>query len=152
MSFLSEAPFSRHGFTLVEVLTAVAILSLIATIGYPSFRSHILKVHRIEATGALINIADRMDNFYLDNKTYTNDLLALGFSADPFITENGYYSIDVRDNGGGGGACPIAICFQLEAAAIGAQADDTDCGLFALNSAGVKTAEAADNSQNNSCW
>lgn len=52
----------------------------------------------------------------------------------------------------GRGACPISVYFELEAAAIGNQADDTDCALFKLNSAGVKIADADDNSQNDSCW
>ncbi len=60
--------------------------------------------------------------------------------------------MEVRDNGGGGGACPIAGCFILEATAIGEQAADTDCAVLSINSALVKTAVADDNSQNNSCW
>lgn len=93
-----------------------------------------------------------MAEYYIENKSYTNDLLALGLGTDPFITENGYYSLEVRDNGGGGGACPIAICFELDATPIGTQADDAECAEFHFNSSLVKTAFADDNSQSDSCW
>jgi len=133
-------------------MIVIAILGLLATIAFPGYRDYVLRVRRTEATRALIDVAQKMENYFVSNKTYTNNLIALGFNADPFITEDDNYSLEVRDNGGGGGACPIAVCFELEATPIDQQADDTDCALFRLNSDLVKTAFADDNSQNNSCW
>lgn len=143
---------SQRGFSIVELMMVIVILGIIVAIAYPSYRAFKLRVHRTEATLALLDVADRMQQYYVDNKTYTNDFVALGLGGEPFITENANYSVRVRDNGGGGGACPIAVCFELEAAPIGMQADDTDCALFKLNSAGVKAAVADNNSQNDSCW
>ena len=94
---------SRRGHSLVEVMIAIAILALLATIAYPSYRNYLLRANRAEAKMALIDIADRMQQYYFDNKTYMNDFVALGLGGEPFITENENYSVDVRDNGGGGG-------------------------------------------------
>ncbi len=149
---LSGTASSRNGFSLVDLLTVMAILGIIGSIAFPSHQSFSLRVHRTEASVALMDVAKRMQQYHVLYKTYTDDLLALGLNSSPYITENGRYSIRVDDNGGGGGACPIAICFKLVAPAIGNQAMDTDCAVFELNSMGDRTALAGGGSQNNNCW
>ncbi len=143
---------STHGYTLVELLMAIVILGVVVTFAYPSYQSYALRIHRTEARVAMMDVADRMHLYYFENKTYTDDLNALGLGTDPYITENGNYSIDVEDNGGSGGACPIAICFELVAPAIGRQAMDTDCAEFRLHAAGDRTALTGGGTQNNNCW
>ena len=143
---------STNGYTLVELLMAIAILGVIVAFAYPSYQNYVRKVNRIEAKLALLDAAERLADYYEENKTYTDDLLAVGLGMDPYITENGNYSIDVEDNGGSGGACPIAICFELVAPAIGRQAMDTDCAEFRLHASGDRTAFAGGGGQNNNCW
>ncbi len=142
---------STHGYTLVELLMAIVILGVIVAFAYPSYQNYVRKVNRIEAKLALLDAAERLAVYYEENKTYTDDLLAVGLGMDPYITENGNYSIDVEDNGGSGGACPIAICFELVAGASGRQAADTECEEFRLNAAGDRTAFGG-GGQNNNCW
>ena len=144
--------FSQHGFSLIELVAVMAIISILVVVAYPSYQSYALRIHRTEARVAMMDVADRMHLYYFENKTYTDDLNALGLGTDPYITENGYYSIDVDDNGGSGGACPIAICFELVAPAIGRQAMDTDCAEFWLHAAGDRTALTGGGTQNNNCW
>ena len=151
MSPLSETASPRNGFSLVELVTVMAVLGIMVTIAYPSYQNYVRKVNRTEATVALMDTASRMHLYYFENKTYTDDLNALGLGTDPYITENGNYSIDVEDNGGSGGACPIAICFELVAGASGRQAADTECSEFRLNAAGDRTAFGG-GGQNNNCW
>jgi len=143
---------SLHGYSMVELVVIMAIIALLASIAYPSYRVFMLRSHRAEATMALIDVSRRMEQYFATNLAYTNDFVALGLGGEPYVTEHDNYSIRVRDNGGGGGACPIAICFELEAAPIGAQADDTECALFQLNSSGVRGALDDDNNQNDRCW
>ncbi len=142
---------STHGFSLVELVTVMAVLGIMVAFAYPSYQNYVRKVNRIEAKLALLDAAERLANYYEENKTYTDDLLAVGLGTDPYITENGNYSIDVDDNGGSGGACPIAICFELVAEASGRQAADTECEEFRLSAAGDRTA-SGDGGQNNNCW
>ena len=151
MLHLSGTPSSSHGFSVVDLVIVIAILGIIASVAFPSYQSFSLRTHRTAATVALTDGANRMQKYFLGNKTYTVDLLALGFNADPFITENGRYSMKV-DTSGLGGACPTAICFKLVATAIGNQVTDTNCAVFELNSVGDKTALAGGGSQNNNCW
>ncbi len=144
--------FSQHGFSLIELVAVMAIISILVVVAYPSYQSYALRIHRTEARVALMDVADRMHLYYFENKTYTDDLLALGLNSSPYVTASGRYSMRVEDNGGGGGACPIAVCFELVAPAIGNQAMDTDCAVFKVNSLGDKTAHGGGGSQNNNCW
>jgi len=149
---LPRAVLLNYSSLHAELVVAMAIIALLVSIAYPSYRVFVLRSHRAEATMALVDVAKRMERYFATNLVYTNDFVALGLGGEPYITDNGHYSIRVRDNGGGGGACPIAICFELEAAPIGPQADDTECALFQLNSSRERGALDDDDNQNDSCW
>ena len=41
------------GFSLMELMVTVAIVAVLATIAYPSYRQQVLKSRRTEATGVL---------------------------------------------------------------------------------------------------
>lgn len=152
MLHLSGTRSSSHGFSIVDLVVVLAIVGILSSVAFPMYQSYSLRVHRTEVRVALMDVAERMQKYYFENKTYTDDLLALGLNSSPYITANGRYSMRVDDNGGGGGACPIVNCFKLVAPAIGKQATDTDCAVFELNSVGIKTALAGGGSQNNKCW
>jgi len=128
------------GFTLIELMVTVAIIGLLAAVALPSYRSSVLRSARSEGKSALLEVATRQEQYYLDNKTYTTDMTALGLSASPYITEGGNYSVSAA------ATTNIAIDYTLTAAPQGGQVKDTDCGSFTLNSNGVKGAASAD------CW
>ena len=128
------------GFTLIELMVTVAIVGILAAVALPSYRSSVLRSARSDAKSALLEVATRQEQFYLDNKTYTTDMTALGLSASPYITEGGTYSVSAA------ATTNIAIDYTLTAAPQGGQVNDTDCGSFTLTSNGVKGAASAD------CW
>ncbi len=87
------------GVTLIELMVVVAIVSVLAAIAIPSYRSYLLRSHRAEAKAALLNLAAAQEKFYLQNNTYAaNAALAtappagLGLQA---TTTGGYYNIAI---------------------------------------------------------
>lgn len=128
------------GFTLIELMVTVAIVGLLAAVALPSYRSSVLKSARSDGKAALLEAATRQEQFYLDNKTYTTDMTALGLSASPYITEGGTYSVSAA------ATTNIAIDYTLTAAPQGGQVNDTHCGSLTLTSNGVKGAANTD------CW
>lgn len=124
----------QEGITLIELMVVVVIVAILASIGYPSYREHVIKTRRAEAKAALADAAAREEQFYLDNKTYTPTIGVGGLNASA-TTEHGDYTVAVAAPTA---ACPISRCYALTATPLGAQADDTRCGTMRLNSSGQK--------------
>jgi type IV pilus assembly protein PilE len=61
----------RHaGFTLLEMLIAVAVIGILAAIAYPSYTDHIRRGKIAEALSTLAETRTKMEQFFLDNRTY----------------------------------------------------------------------------------
>ncbi len=78
------------GFTLIELMVTVAIVGILAAVALPSYRNSVLKSARSEGKSALLEVATRQEQFYLDNKTYTITMAALGLPVvgGEYITES----------------------------------------------------------------
>ena len=90
-------PLRHHmrGITLIELMIVVVVVSILAAIAFPNYQEFAARAKRNEAKSALLQIATNQERFYLNNNTFTQDMTALGFSADPFTTDTGSYVIDV---------------------------------------------------------
>jgi type IV pilus assembly protein PilE len=72
---------NRHsGFTLIEVMVTVAIVAILASIAYPSYQDYILRGRIAEATTGLQESRVRMEQAFLDNRTYVG-AVANGWNA-----------------------------------------------------------------------
>lgn len=140
--------YSIGGFTLIEVIIVVVVVSILMAIALPAYESSMQKNRRTQAKEALMDVANQQEQHMLDQGTYTDDMVALGFGADPYVTDdgNGYYSVDAADCGNG-----LTRCYVLTANPVAgsAQAKDTRCTQFTLNSNGLKSASGSDA---NNCW
>ena len=142
-----ERPRPSRGFTLIEVLIALVIVGILATVALPAYQASVQKGRRSDAMSLLLDAANRQEQHMLDRSTYTTDMLALGYSADPAVSEEGHYTVDAQACAGG----TIATCFTLTAtpAAGSPQNDDGRCVTFVLDSSGRRTATGT---QADSCW
>ena len=84
-----------HGITLIELMIVVVVVSILAAVAFPNYQEFSARAKRNEAKAALLQIATNQERFYLNNNTFTQDMTALGFSADPFTTDTGSYVIVV---------------------------------------------------------
>ena len=116
------------GFTLVELLIAVAIVTILAAIALPSYEQTLQRARRSEAREALSDFAARQEQYFLDNKAYSTTVAALGRSA---ATENGYFVISIP--------AANALTYTLRATAQAPQNKDTDCATMEFTSRGNKT-------------
>lgn len=55
-----------RGFTLIELMIAVAIVSVLAAIGYPAYTDYVQRGRIAEATGELATARVRLEQFYQD--------------------------------------------------------------------------------------
>lgn len=58
------------GFTLLELMIAVAIVSILVGIALPSYRDSVVRGQLVDATTALSAMRARMEQYYQDNRSY----------------------------------------------------------------------------------
>lgn len=138
--------WAAMGFTLVEVLIVVAIIGLLAAVAMPSYQSYVQKSRRSDAKSALMDAANKQQQFLLNRGTYTTDMRDLGYAADPATSPDRFYRFDAAACGAG---IPLTRCYQLTATPVGTQAGDTGCTTFTLTSGGVRGATGTSAAQ---CW
>lgn len=137
------------GFSLIELMVVVAIVTILAVIAYPSYLEQTTKTRRGGGKSALLQIAVKQQQHYGNNKQYTLNLTDLGYSANTmyvngsgeFFSAQGsdtYYSISVVT------PSPVpnpVTTYTIQAVPLGAQQElDTDCGTLTLNQSRVRTA------------
>lgn len=67
-----------RGFSLIELLIAVAIVAILARIAYPSYRDQVRKSRRSEAQTYLMAVAARQQQFLIDTRGYATSLSVVG--------------------------------------------------------------------------
>lgn len=145
---------NSNGFTLVELMVVVAIVGILATIAYPNYTQYVAKTKRSTAKTSLSAVSARLEQYFLDNKTYTTNMTLIGFPADPMYINSGgdwvaaaantnTYQIDIT--------AADARTYSISAIPQNVQVDaDADCGTLTLNQAGTKGATGADGVAG--CW
>ena len=58
------------GFTLIEVMIAVAVTAILGAVAYPPYRDYLMRSKISEAVTNLSDMRIRMEQFFLDNRTY----------------------------------------------------------------------------------
>ena len=63
----------RHGFTIAELLIAIAIVGILAAIAVPQYSSYIMRSRILDAFAKLSDYSARMEQYFLDRRTYLDD-------------------------------------------------------------------------------
>lgn len=136
--------YSLHrGFTLIEIMIAVAIVGILAAIAYPSYQQHVLKSWRTNAASCLLELANRMERRYTGSSSYEG--------AEPeseCITEGSMgdrYSFGYLE-----GATLDRTNFTIRAEPTGVQTNDK-CGTLTINQWGQKGVVGGSETAE-SCW
>jgi type IV pilus assembly protein PilE len=138
---------ASSGFTLIELMVTVAIVTILATIAVTSYTSQIQKSRRTEAKTALLDLAGREERLFTTTNTYSSDEAFLGYAtaAGTPMTNmpfgNGYYTLT---------AASTATTYTITATPVGAQAGDTACGSLSVNQLGVQAVTGT--STVATCW
>jgi type IV pilus assembly protein PilE len=74
---------SLAGFTLIELMIAVAIVAILTAIAYPAYRNYVIRGQVVYATNALSSTSANMERWFQDNRTYVGGPCATAASAGP---------------------------------------------------------------------
>lgn len=127
------------GFSLIELMIAVVVVGILAAVAYPSYQEHVRKGRRAAAQGYLMDLAQRQQQYFLDNRGYASTAAALGYASTPSEVSP-YYSVAVTVVAG------PPPSYSITASPTGSQTSDT-CGSLTITGAGAKTSSAGSN-----CW
>jgi type IV pilus assembly protein PilE len=122
-----------QGFTLIELMIAVAIIGILASVAIPSYQDYVTRGKLADAFGALSDWSLRMEQYNQDNRSYLNGMDC-------------------------GVATPTANSFTLSCAATATTYTLTATGtgsvasfVYTLNQSGTKTSATSWGSSA-SCW
>jgi type IV pilus assembly protein PilE len=128
------------GFTLIELMVAIAIIAILAAIALPSYQEHLLKAKRTEGKTALLKALQLEERWYTSNGTYVSDLgplFGLGAGVKPKSGEDptqGNYELTAAQTDANG----LQQGVTITATPTGTFSDPW-CGVLTINSLGVKT-------------
>lgn len=67
-----------RGFTLIELIVAVAIVGILAAVGYPAYTAHIRRGKIASALSELSAFRVRLEQYYQDNRDYGSSATGCG--------------------------------------------------------------------------
>ena len=171
-----------RGFTLIEVMIALAVVAILAAVAYPAYQDQVLRAKRTEGKVALLKAAQLQERNYLNGDptlatanplpTYlTTGKLAIlfGLAEDAIIysgenpsLNTGAYTISVDAAPGGTCTTNLTDCFVVRATpnnAAPANFSDTkpnggvvQCGQLTLDSAGRRGIGTGVALSLDTCW
>ena len=130
----------RHGgFGLLDVVIAMSIVAILATVAMPNFRDALQRGRRIDAINSLLSVQVAQERWRANHAAYAS-LAELGWTES--ISTDGHYRLSVEQATAG------SFLATAEPQPEGSQQDDA-CGVFAIDQRGpVLSTEYAEGA----CW
>ena len=124
----------QAGFTLIEMMIVIGVVSLLMFVAYPSYQNSAKDARRADAQTALVSFAGAMERHFTTNNSYldagqTGDTGAPAIfqTATPFDSSNKHYNLTIE--------AATGSSYTLRASPLGGQADD---GFMQLTSIGQR--------------
>lgn len=131
---------SENGFHLIELLTTVAIMSILVTFCLPLYSQYMVQAKRLEAASMLSRLSIAMEKFHIENNTYEGATLAALHFSDTIANNQYQLRIQTANND-----------YTLLAQPKGMQAEkDTQCAGLILYANGRK--DVTGNGNVSECW
>ena len=136
------------GFTLIELMIAVAVIGILAAIAFPSYQNYVKNARVSEGQAALMQATQEMERCYTQNYKYLNSCLVTDES------EGGEYGVVLRR--ADGAAFPAdpdgAGDFAVVASADNASRVKADCDVIWVTNTGQRGSGSDVGGDTDDCW
>ncbi len=139
---LSRTCHSQQGFSLLELTAVITIMAILSLAALPGMQHVFIRLHRVEGQLALLDLAVRMEQYYLLHGSYQQASIASGQANDLLTTAQtagGWYLLSISK--------ATLHEYVLQARA---RFTDQDCPILTYDQQGSKSAIPAIQSQ--ACW
>lgn len=120
-----------RGFTVVELVIAIAIIGILAAIAIPSYQEHLKKGRRADAQQFLSQVAQKQQQYLMDARAYAGDLTQLSMNTSVPASVAKFYTLAVTADAG------PPPRFTVTATPVAGTAQDGD-GVLSINNEGKK--------------
>jgi type IV pilus assembly protein PilE len=138
---MKRLPRAAAGFTLIELMIVIAVIGILASLGYSTYTQQVAKGRRATARALIQDVLQHEERYYTLNNTYTVTLTDLGYPAT-LHTNGDTHNITLSVPAGGAIATSVAV----KATAI---ITDAKCDTMTLTST---NAQSGTGSQPSVCW
>lgn len=128
----------RKGFTLIELIIAVAIIGVLTAIAFPSYRNYVIRSSRAAAQTELLQLANLQEKIYLNSNGYAVSITAAyngrddgGLGKTTGRTDDGKYVLSITPN-----ATPTQV-YTITATPVAGSTQDGD-GVITISSDGTR--------------
>ena len=140
----------HKGFTLIELMIVMVVISVLAAIALPSYNSYVMRAKRSAARTAIQNMAQQQERYFTQNNTYltvnaggTPPSGWANWVGDAYATRTHDLTVTVT-----AAATTLAAAYVISAAP-GNGFNDTGCGTLTLTSTGVQSQTTGSTQE---CW
>ena len=144
------------GFTLVELMVVVLIITILTVIAVPSYINQTRKSHRTEAKAALTDLAAREERYMATNGMYSSTATDLGYVNWTQAIGSGWYTIAAPSTQlattSSATAAATPAYFKITATATGTQLSDAECRTFTIDSTGQTGSTNSGAGTTTDCW
>lgn len=138
---------SKHspGFTLIELMIAVAIVAILAAIAYPSYQDYAKRTRRSDAQIALTKAANQQERYFTECNAYASNLGGSRSGCNGQLdygtaSPEGHYTLSVSTTATTVAACATGTCYTITAdpGGTGASGQQSGDGKLRIDSTGTK--------------
>lgn len=144
-----------RGATLIELATALAIVAVLASIAWPSYRSAVLKGQRADARAAILDLLQQQERRATQTGTYL-EVATPGATGTPFKTFTGdrpetasHLLAATACAPGTGGVASLQDCVRVTATP---GRDDAEVGTLWMESTGARGCDGTARQEPRACW